>query len=534
MIESLKNKKGLISFILHMHLPFVRHPEYDTFLEEVWLFEAISETYLPMLRVFERLETDGIPFRLTLSLSPTLTHMLQDELLMQRYVDHLTLLIELADKELERNRKDPEVLKLSIMYKEFFTRNLREFEDVHNRNILKKIKYYQDTGYLELITTCATHAFLPHYQSYPSMLKSQIMTGVESHDRIFSRMPEGVWLPECGYFPGVEEYLKPYGVKYFISSAHGLLYSEDRPVHGVYAPVQCPNGIATFARDRASSRAVWSAIDGYPGDPAYRDFYRDIGFDLPLDYIGPYINDGVNRVNTGFKYHAITGDTDQKEYYIPEAAQEKAVEHAKSFVENRIRQCETLAEYMNRPPVIAAPYDAELFGHWWFEGPDFLEAVIREVAAQSSELALVTPTDYLKAFPDNQVTKPAFASWGDKGYGQVWLDGSNDWIYRHTHKLIERMEELVERFPDEKGLKERTLNQAAREVLLSQASDWPFIMKAGTMVPYARKRIKTHIHNFNYIYDSLSRNTIKTEWLTKLEKKDNIFPFLDYRIFKKE
>ena len=142
--------------------------------------------------------------------------------------------------------------------------------------------------------------------------------------------------------------------------------------------------------------------------------------------------------------------------------------------------------------------------------------------------------DYLAAYPENQTTQPAFASWGDKGYGQVWLDGSNDWIYRHTHKLIERMQELVERFPDEKGLKERTLNQAAREVLLSQASDWPFIMKAGTMVPYARKSIKTHIHNFNYIYDSLSRNTIKTEWLTRLEKKDNIFPFLDYRIFKKE
>ena len=534
MIESMKTKKGLLSLILHTHLPFVRHPEHERFLEEAWLFEAISETYLPLLRMFERLDADGIPFRLTVSISPTLAHMLQDELLTQRYVDHLVLLLELAEKELERNKKDPEALKVSQMYQEFYGRNLKDFEEVHERNLLKKFRYYQEAGYLELITTCATHAFLPHYQSYPAMIQSQVMTGVESHDRYFSKMPDGIWLPECGYFPGVEEFLKPYGIKYFISSTHGMLYAENRPHYGVYAPVKCPNGVAAFARDRASSRAVWSATDGYPGDPAYRDFYRDLGFDLPLDYIGPYINDGVNRVNTGFKYHAITGESDQKNYYDPAVAQKKVQEHAAQFVENRIRQCETLKQYMDRPPLITAPYDAELFGHWWFEGPDFLEAVIRGIHARSTELALVSPMDYLKIYPDNQVTKPAFASWGEKGYGQVWLDGSNDWIYRHTHKLIERMQELVERFPDEKGLKERTLNQAAREVLLSQASDWPFIMKAGTMVPYARKRIREHIHNFNYIYDSLSRNTIKTEWLTKLEKRDNIFPFLDYRIFKKD
>jgi len=534
MTDDLKNKKGMLSLVLHAHLPFVRHPEYEKFLEEAWLFEAISETYLPMLRMFGRLEKDGIPFRLTLSLSPTLTHMLRDELLQQRYVDHLAMLLELADKEVDRNRRDPAAARLAEMYRDFFTLNMKEYEEVYERNILKKFRYFQEAGYLELITTCATHSFLPHYQSFPEMIRAQIMTGVESHDRVFSSLPSGIWLPECGYFPGVENYLKPFGIRYFLSSAHGMLYSEDRPVNGVYAPLSCPNGVAAFARDRASSRAVWSATDGYPGDPAYRDFYRDLGFDLPLDYIGPYINDGVNRVNTGFKYFAITGKTDEKKFYDPDEASRKAVEHARLFVDNRIRQSEALGQYMDRPPVISCPYDAELFGHWWFEGPLFLEALIREVHSRSSEMALVTPGDYLGAFPQNQVTRPAFSSWGDKGYGQVWLDGSNDWIYRHTHKLIERMQELVERFPDEKGLKERTLNQAAREVLLSQASDWPFIMKAGTMVPYARKRIRTHIHNFNYIYDSLSRNTIKTEWLTKLEKRDNIFPFLDYRIFKKD
>lgn len=534
MIEQLKNKKGMISLVLHAHLPFVRHPEHESFLEEAWLFEALTETYLPLLRMFSRLEEDNVPARVTISLSPTLTHMLQDDLLQQRYVNHLNMLLELAGKELDFTASNPEEHKMAEMYHELFSLTLKEYEEVYERNILKKFRYFQEQGYLEIITTCATHSFLPHYQNFPEMIRAQILTGVESHDRVFSSQPKGIWLPECGYFPGVEEYLKPFGIEYFMSSAHGLLYSEDRPVNGLYSPISCPNGVHAFARDRASSRAVWSATDGYPGDPVYRDFYRDLGFDRPLEYIAPYINCGVNRVNTGLKYFAITDKSDNKEIYNPAAAAAKAEEHAGMFLDNRIKQCETLGQYMDRTPIIPCPYDAELFGHWWFEGPLFLEALIRKVHEKSDEVALVTPSDYLKVYPQNQVTKPAFSSWGDKGYGQVWLDGANDWIYRHTHKLIERMQELVERFPDEKGLKERTLNQAAREVLLAQASDWPFIMKAGTTVPYARKRIKTHIHNFNYIYDSLSRNTIKTEWLTKLEKKDNIFPFLDYRVFRKD
>ena len=243
MIEQLKNKKGMISLVLHAHLPFVRHPEHERFLEEAWLFEALSETYLPLLRMFSRLEKDGIPARVTMSLSPTLTHMLQDDLLQQRYVDHLAMLLELADKELDFTASNPEEHKMAQMYHELYSLTLREYEDVYERNILKKFRYFQEQGYLEIITTCATHSFLPHYQNFPEMIRAQILTGVESHDRVFSSQPKGIWLPECGYFPGVEEYLKPFGIEYFMSSAHGLLYSEDRPVNGLYSPISCPNGL---------------------------------------------------------------------------------------------------------------------------------------------------------------------------------------------------------------------------------------------------------------------------------------------------
>ncbi len=522
---------GMFSLVLNAHLPFVRHPEYERFLEETWLFEAISETYLPLLRMFGRLEADNIPFRLCLSLSPTLMHMLQDELLLQRYGRHLNMLLELAEKESLRQESYEDERSMARMYREIYSRNLEEFENLYNRDLLKAFKSFQNKGFLEIITSCATHGFLPHYQMYPDAIRAQIQVGVEAYDRVFSCSPKGMWLPECGYFPGVEAPLKSFGIGYFFSSAHGILHAETPPVYGLYAPVRCPNGVHAFARDRVSSRMVWSAAEGYPGDPLYRDFYRDIGFDRPLDYIAPYINDGVNRVNTGFKYHAITGNTVNKVFYKAEAAEVRAREHAELFYESRLLQCRRLGEHMDRIPVLSCPYDAELFGHWWFEGPIFLEAFIRKVHGEDGAMVFITPSDYLRLYPENQETKPAFSSWGDKGYGQVWLDGKNDWVYRHTHKLIERMRELINRFPNETGLKKRVLNQAAREVLLAQASDWPFIMKAGTTVPYARKRIRSHVHNFNYIYDFLCRNTIKTEWLTKLEKKNNIFPFLDYRIF---
>ena len=533
--NSLNGKAG-IALVLHAHLPFVRHPEYDWFLEENWFFEALSETYLPILRLFKNLERDGIPFRITLSVSPTLGSMLNDKLLSDRYIERLEKLIQLAEEEKKRTASVYDEFRLADMYHKAYTLCYEEYTGVYNRDLLTPLAEWQQKGYLEIITTAATHCFLPHYQEYPQNMRAQINTAIDFHRSVFSETPSGFWLPECGYSPGIEEYLEPMGIKYFISSAHGILYADERPKYGLYSPIECKNGVAVFGRDRAASQSIWSAEEGFPGNPVYRDFYRDIGFDLPLDYIGRFVGDGSFAVNTGFKYYAISGkkSLEHKHLYYPDLAEEQVKKDAQTFVENRLRQAETLEGLMDRAPLILAPFDVELFGHWWFEGPRFLEEVIRGIHETRGELNLVTPSDYLSAYPINQRTTPAYSSWGEQGYGQVWLDGSNDWIYRHSHKLIERMSELVERYPNETGLKKRTLDQAAREVLLAQASDWPFIMKTGTTVPYAIKRVKNHINNFNYIYETLCCNCVKTEWLTRLEKRNNIFPDLDYRIFKKE
>lgn len=535
MRDRLPRAKAGVSLVLHAHLPYVRHPEYKWFLEEQWLFEAITETYLPLLRVFKNLERDGIPFRITMSVSPTLGSMLRDELLRQRYAAHLENLIRLSEEEKKRTSSIYDEYRLAEMYHNIYTQSLEEFENRYSRDLLTPLKELQDKGYLELITTAATHAFLPHYQEFPQNMKAQIETAFSFHKSAFDREPEGFWLPECGYYPGMEKYLESYGIKYFFSSAHGVLYADKQPRYGLYAPLSCPNGIAVFGRDRASSQSIWSAEEGFPGNPVYRDFYRDIGFDLPLDYVGRYVGDGSFPVNTGLKYYAITGkkSLENKHLYYPDLADEQLKKDSEAFVTNRLRQAETLKALMDRTPIITAPFDVELFGHWWFEGPRFIDRIIRGIHETKGELLLISPKDYLSVYPENQVSTPAYSSWGEQGYGQVWLDGSNDWIYRHTHKLIERMSELVERYPNESGLKKRTLDQAAREVLLAQASDWPFIMKTGTTVPYAIKRVKNHINNFNYIYDTLCCNCVKTEWLTGLEKKDNIFPDMDYRLFRK-
>jgi len=522
---------GFLSIVLHAHLPFVRHPDYERFLEEDWLFDAISETYLPLLRVFNNLKRDKIPFRLTLSMSPTLSAMLTDELLAERYVSYCESKLELARKEEKRVADDERFTPLVAMYKDLIEQNLADFEGLYKRNIAKGFKTLAKEGYLEIITTSATHCFLPLYQEYPHDVEMQIHTAVISHGRIFGENPIGFWLPECGYYHGLERFIKANGMKYFFTAAHGILFADKSPPNGVYSPLLLPNGTAAFGRDIPSSQAVWSSEDGYPGDMSYRDFYRDIGFDLPIDYLRPFLHGDGIRGDTGFKYYAITGKTDEKEPYRPEDALKKVKEHADNFVYSRIKQLAKLTRTMDSPPIIVSPYDAELFGHWWFEGPKWLEFLVRQVHSSAENVILATPGDYLSKNRKLNTGTPSFSSWGNNGYAEVWLDGANDWIYRHVHKAIERMSELVERFPNEKGLKQRILNQAAREVLLSQASDWPFILKTGTTVQYATRRIKEHLYNFNRIYDGLCRNTVSTEWLTRLEKKNNLFHDIDYRLF---
>jgi len=526
-------EKGYVTLMLHAHLPFVRHPEHAFFTEELWLYEALTETYIPLLHMMEGLQRDGVDFRLTMSITPPLVSMLQDGLLQERYSHHINKLVELAEKEIDRTSKEPRLRSLAHMYRDRFAAARSTF-DRYQRNLVNGFRAIQDAGQLEIITCPATHGFLPLMNQNTRAMRGQIVVAADHYERAFGRRPEGIWLGECGFVPGVDALLRDVGIRYFFVDTHAILFGTQRPVYGVFAPIFTPAGVAAFGRDVESSKQVWSAKEGYPGDPVYRDFYRDVGFDLDLDYVGPYIHPDGIRLPTGIKYHRVTGegiDLGAKELYDPHEAWEHAADHAGNFMFNREKQIEHLAEHMDRKPIVVCPYDAELFGHWWYEGPMFLDFFFRKVAYDQLSIAPITPAEYLDEYPTNQLSIPAASSWGYQGYNEYWLNGSNDWVYPHLHKAAERMVELAERFRAPSDLERRALNQAVRELLLAQSSDWAFIMKTDTAVPYALKRTRDHIERFTRLYNDLMADGLHEGFLASIESMDSIFPDVDYRVY---
>ena len=525
--------KSRLNFIFNAHLPFVRHPEYPKFLEEDWLYEAMNESYLPLLRMMYRLKNDNVPFRLTFSLSPTLCSMLTDELLNERFLEYLDQHIELGDKEIERLKDDPEKKDLAQAFRNEIVLNKAFYQNECQGNILTAFNQLSNDGLLELITTTATHAYLPVYKDYPIAVNAQIETGVLEHSRNFDKMSDGFWLPECGYYNGLEDLLKRHNISWVSLASQSLILSADEPERGSYSPIRCPNGLYCFIRDANLASLVWSPTEGYPADPLYRDFYRDIGFDLQWDYIKPYVHEPEVRSFTGFKYYAVTGDTADKVVYDMKKASDRASSHAKNFIYHVQSRTKGIKALIDMDPVYTVSFDAELFGHWWYEGVQWIEDLVRLVA-QTDDISLITPTDFIKTKPIVQAMNPAPSSWGVGGYSSVWVDNtSNAWLYRHIFKALERMTELAERFPAQKSLKQRFLNQAARETLLLMASDWPFIIHNQTSAEYARKRVEGHIENLNLVYDNMCKNAVNTEWLVKAEKRDNLFKHLDYNIMNK-
>lgn len=524
------NESGYVALVLHAHLPFVRHPESDRYLEERWLFEAITETYIPLLQTYENLIADGVDFRITMTLTPTLLAMLSDPFIQTRYLQHITTLIRLAEKEQERTANMPDFAPLAEFYHHRFLEIKSFFLDC-DANLVQAFRRIQDAGKLETITCAATHAFLP-LVSTEQAIRAQIQTAVHEHTRQLGRSPVGIWLPECGFRPGLDRILRDYGIQYFFTDTHGLTTAAPHPVFGTLSPVLTPHGVAAFARDEASSKQVWSSKEGYPGDFDYREYYRDIGYDLPFDDIREFMHPSGIRHNTGLKYHRITGPTADKAPYNPEWARRKAADHAADFLFRRREQIRQGTQWMDRQPIVVAPYDAELFGHWWFEGPQWIDFLFRKMHFDQNEVKAITPSEYLRIYDDYQVCDLTLSSWGRDGYAQVWLNGDNDWIYPALHACEQRMTDRANEFQAPSLVETRLLNQAARELMLAQSSDFAFIMDAKTMVDYAVKRTKYHVNRFLRAEEMLRTGRIDEDWLSTVESLDNLFPHVDYRAYR--
>ncbi|MDK2838857.1 MAG: 1,4-alpha-glucan branching enzyme [Thermosipho sp. (in: thermotogales)] len=532
--------KGNVVFVLHAHLPYVHHPEYKFFLEENWLFEAITETYVPLLRMFKRLENEGIKFNLTMSITPPLMEMLANKSLQEKYINRMTRLIELAGKEIERTKNEnPKKHKMAKYYYQDLKEILYIFKDVYNGNILNGFKEYMEKDRLDIITCNATHGFLPLMEMYPQAIRAQIEQGIKTYEKHMGRKPRGIWLAESAYFSGLDKYLSEYGIEYFFVDSHGFWYADERPKYGVYRPIITPNNVFVFARDPESSEQVWSAEIGYPGDGRYREFYRDIGFDREFEYIKPYIDPSGVRMNTGIKYHKITSKQtpqNKKDFYDIDEAIQAAKEHAMDFLRKKEQQSKKLISLFNGiEPVIVAPFDAELFGHWWYEGPIFLEEFM-QLASKSSLVRTLKASDVVDIVEKVQIATPATSTWGANGYNEVWLNGTNDWIYPHLHEMVEKMTELAQKYPNKDEIEpeiRRALNQMARELLLAQSSDWAFIMTTRTSVEYAVNRTKTHIRRFLELYDMVNSGKVDAKKLSYYEWTDDIFSDIDYTMYLK-
>ncbi len=522
--------RGYFALVLHAHLPFVRHPEHARFLEEDWFFEALTESYLPLLEVLQGLARERVPFRITLSLTPTLLSMMTDPMQQQRFVHYLDERLLALEGERRRTDADPQFRGVVLFYVERYERLRRQFVDEYHHDLAQAFRGLMEAGFVEIVSCGATHGYFPLLAAQEESLYAQLSMAVRTHRRILGRRPRGIWLPECGYVPGVDKLLAEFGVDFFFLDTHGLLNATPRPKYGLHRPVRTPGGPAAFARDYESSKQVWSAEEGYPGDPVYRDFYRDAGFDVDAPHMARLRHAGV-RTFSGLKYHRITGKTDHKQPYDAVAARERAAEHAGNFMFNRQKQIEWLASFFDRPPVVVSQYDAELFGHWWFEGPQWIDFLFRKLAYDQREVEATTPGEYLDRHGDLQTAAPPACSWGAGGFHEVWLNGSNDWVYPYLHDAARRMTELVRRYPEASGERRRALDQAARELLLAQASDWAFIMKTGTSVDYAVRRCKTHIHRFHRLADMASADHYDGRYLQELIARDSLFPDMDYRIY---
>jgi 1,4-alpha-glucan branching enzyme len=525
----------VISLVLEAHHCFVQRgcscAEILSGPEEFHFFESLSETYLPLLETLERLDSLHIPFRLGLVVSPVLCHLLTDKGLIKRYLEYTDKQIEFGRFELNRSSGDPARQKLIRLYYDKFVERRIAFTERYDRDILKVLDVYQRRGNLEIIASPATHAFLPFYAAYPEAIQAQIEAAAFCYRSRFGKYPQGFWLPELGWSEGLEKYIRAYNFGYTIVEAHGLVFGKPPASRGSFYPAKTPAGVFVLGRDYRALRELAARAGSGKEARVYRDNCSDAGYDLPAELVKPFLGTKGLRRGTGYKYRS----REKGGVYDPLAAQAQAQAAARGFLESCISRLTAASRLMEVPPLCLCSFDADFFGRDWYEGPLFIEALFREAAGRE-DIRFKSPAEYLfkQDAANFQTLSPEFSSQGTNGYAETWLDGSNDWMYRHAFRALERMIELAERFPDDTGLKERALNQAAREILLMQSSDWPRMLYQEKSSEYARCCIEDSLRNFTTIYEALGSNYISTQWLTGLEKRHNIFPHINYRVFRRK
>jgi len=510
---------GNLALVLHAHLPYVHSSEPGS-LEEDWYFQALLECYLPLLEILEEGAADPVQQpRLSLGLSPTLLSLLSNAELSHRFGPWLEV-----RQQLLAQATHPHTAASAALAEQL--RRAATTWEACGGNLLPRFRRLQQVGVLDLLTCAATHGYLPLLRDCQEAVRAQLLTAVREHERLLGIRPQGIWLPECAYYEGLDRLLVSCGLRYAILDAHGLLHGQPRPRYGVYAPVCTPAGMAFFARDSASTLPVWSARDGYPGHAPYREFHRDLGWDLPAAELKARGIDCPRPL--GLKLHRVSGRScslEAKQPYEPDEARRCAQNDATHYLQGRAAHLAELGRAMERQPLLVAPFDAELFGHWWFEGPQFLAAIFRQ--ARTEGVGLITLRESLSRGEALQLCQPSPSSWGQGGYHNYWLNDSNAWVIPHWHRASRAMVQRVNH-----GVANTTqrdiLNQAGRELLLAQSSDWSFILRAGTTTGLARERIERHLERFWTLMRAIDTGVAPDpDWLSDVCREDSLFPQLN-------
>lgn len=513
----------------------VAHEPYTRCIEDripgIWsetLFPDITATYIPLLKMMESLKKDGVPFKLSLVLSPTLCALLDDPRVQEEYVLWLERLISLGEHELERTKENKQ---LSALVQEYISR-LNEkkvfFRDACGGLLLPKFAEFAASGNIELLATAATFCFLPHYRNLSEVIDAQIEAGLLSHRTYFDSIPFGFWLPLMGYTEEIEKNIHKYGLAYTIIDSHGFLFSDPLPECGIFAPARCGNGLAVFGRDPETPSDIRSQFAAHT---VYRNQNRDIGFELPCTDLNAFLADDKGRKLTVFKYWT---QNNADTVYNHCAAAEQAAQDAETFLNIKAaRLAEASRELRGAAVSSVCAFDARELGSNWYEGIDWLEQVFRR-AAKRTDIACSSCTEILRSSGTLQQIRPFMSAAEGSGYGETLLDKSNSRMFTYAFKAAERMIDLAGRFSSDSGLKERCLNLAAKQLLLAQSSDWPRMLYAGINADYAETLFKSAILGFSTVYDSLGSNCVSTEWLTRTEKYLPLFPWINYRIFGKK
>lgn len=499
-----------IVLVLHAHLPYIRIPDHWFPMEELWLYQTISECYIPLLQVFDRLEKDSIPFHITVSLSPTLIQMLSDHYYRERYISWVKTMIRLLEYAPTDEAAGQKNARL--FYQNFLSETL-DYYNAYKGELLEGFKKHCQEGNLSLVTTAATHALLPAYRSQPELVQTQVKLGMEVFKKHLGLNPTGFWMPEMAYYTGLDSLLVDNGIRYTFCDTRAVYLNGNPPGSGHLTPSMSPSSLAFFPRDPSLSMAVWSAQHGYPGDYRYREFHHDYMYQLPDSLLE---KEGIDRIPAGLKLYAITGETMDKDWYRPDAAGEQVIAHADDFMK-KIHQRTGEMNGMVENPVFILPFDMELFGHWWFEGPRFIEEVCRRIH-KAEDMLLDSPGAFLEK-GDLPTFTPAESSWGGGGLFSTWYPPQLGWLYPRIHDIYYHFQTGSSSSP---GI---IREQLLREICLAQASDWVFMIANGHTPDFAKNRLDDHVHAAEHLAGQLTRHDNDTRFA---ESRREAYPlFID-------